>query len=261
MALEEPREAGPPTIDRATIALIKRMARENFLWGAPRIHGELLKLGIVVAESTVAKYMPRLRDRGGGQSWRTFLANELDGIAAMDFITVPTVAFDQLYALVILSLRERRLVFVTATARPTAHWLAQQIHEVFPLDTAPRFLIRDNDKKYGGVFKRTVRAFGIRDRPTSFNAPWQNGYVERVIGTVRRECLDHVLILSENHLRRTLSAIASHYNANRTHLSLAKDAPDRRAIERNGKIISISILGGLHHRYGRCAMAKDSNSW
>ncbi len=250
---------GRPAIDRATIALIKRMARENFLWGAPRIHGELLKLGIEIAESTVAKYMQRAKDRGGGQSWRTFLVNELDGIAAMDLMTVPTVKFDQLYALVILSLRRRRLVFVTATNHPTAFWLAQQIREAFPWDSAPRFLVRDNDKKYGDAFKRTVRAFGIRDRPTSFKSPWQNGYVERVIGTIRRECLDHVVIQSENHLPRTLSEFADHYNATRTHISLGKDAPDGRAIERDGEIISVSILGGLHHRYERRPMAKDSN--
>lgn len=250
---------GRPAIDRATIALIKRMARENFLWGAPRIHGELLKLGIEIAESTVAKYMPRPRGRDGGPSWRTFLANELDGIAAMDLMTIPTVTFDQLYALVFLSLRRRRLVFVTATSHPTAFWLAQQVREAFPWETAPRFLTRDNDKKFGDAFKRTVRAIGIRDRPIRPHSPWQNGHVERVIGTIRRECLDHVLIVGEGHLRKVLSAFADHYNANRSHLSLGKDAPDGRAIERDGKITSIGVLGGLHHRYGRCSVAKESN--
>lgn len=148
---------------------------------------------------------------------------------------------------------------MTATDHPTALWLAQQIREAFPWDTAPKFLIRDNDEKYGDAFKRTVRAFGIRDRPTSPHSPWQNGYVERVIGTIRRECLDHVLILGESHLSKVLIAFADHYNANRSHLSLGKDAPDGRAIEREGEIISISILGGLHHRYGRCSTTKDSN--
>jgi transposase InsO family protein len=252
---------GRPTIGRDVIALIKRIAHESVLWGAPRIHGELAKLGIEIAESTVAKYMPHHpRRHDGGQSWRTFLANEFEGVAAMDLMTVPTVAFDQLYALIVLSLKQRRLVFVTATNHPTAVWLAQQIRESFPWDTAPKILIRDNDKKYGNAFKRTVRAFGIRDRPTSPHSPWQNGYVERVIGTVRRECLDHALILNETHLRRLLSNFAGYYNANRTHLSLEKDAPDGRAIERDGEITSVRVLGGLHRVYGRCATTKDSNT-
>lgn len=250
---------GRPKIDRDVIDLIRRMARENVLWGAPRIHGELLKLGIEIAESTVAKYMPRRGDRRGGQSWRTFLANEFEGIAAIDLMTVPTATFDQLYALVVLSLDRRRLFFITATSHPTSLWLAQQVREAFPWETAPRVLVRDNDKKYGNAFKRTVRAFGIRDRPTSPHSPWQNGFVERVIGTLRRECLDHVLILNEGHLRRVLLAFAEHYNADRTHLALAKDAPRGRAVERDGKITSVAILSGLHHRYGRCAKAKDSN--
>ena len=250
---------GRPRIDRATIALIKRMARENVLWGAPRIHGELLKLGIAIAQSTVAKYMPRRGDPARGQSWRAFLANEIDGIAAIDLLTVPTILFDQLHALVVLSLDRRRITFITATDYPTALWLAQQIREAFPWETAPRFLIRDNDKKYGEAFRRTLRACGIRDRPVAPRSPWQNGYVERVIGSIRRECLDHVIVWNEAHLRAILRAYAAYYNASRTHLSLRKDAPDGRAIERDGEIVAVRVLGGLHHRYGRCAKAKDSN--
>lgn len=253
------RQPGRPKIGRDVVVLIKRMAHENVLWGAPRIHGELLRLGIEIAESTVATYMPRHRRNDGGQSWRVFLANEIDGIAAIDLMTVPTATFHQLYVLVVLSLKRRRLVFVTATGRPTAFWLAQQIREAFPWDTAPKILIRDNDKKYGDVFKRTVRAFGIRDRPISPHSPWQNGYVERVIGTIRRECLDHVIILNERHLRRVLSDYAAYYNANRTHLALEKDTPDGRPVECDGEIAASPVLGGLHHRYERCASAKESN--
>lgn len=253
------RPCGRPRIERATIALIKRMARENALWGAPRIHGELLKLGIVIAESTVAKHMPRRCPAGPGPSWRTFLANELDGIAAIDLLTVRTALFAELHALVVLSLDRRRIVFVTATQHPTALWLAQQIREAFPWDTAPRHLIRDNDGKYGDAFRRTVRACGIRDGPITPRCPWQNGYVERVIGSIRRECLDHVIVWNEAHLRRLLTAYAAYYNASRTHLALGKDAPNGRAVERDGEIVAVPILGGLHRRYERCATAKDSN--
>lgn len=236
---------GRPRIDPATIALIKRMARENFLWGAPRIHGELLKLGFTIAESTVAKYMPRRRR--DGPTWRTFIVNEFDGIDAMDMFDVPTATFEQVYALAIIALKKRRLVLLTATDHPTAQWLAQQIREAFPWDTAPKILLRDNDKRYGDVFKRTVRNHGIRDHPISPKSPWQNGYVERVIGTIRRECLDHVIILDENHLRRVLSKFAAYYNESRTHLSLGKDAPEGRPAEHDGEITSITVLGGLHH--------------
>ncbi len=253
------RRSGRPRIDRATIALIKRMARENPLWGAPRIHGELGKLGIVIAESTVTQYMPRRCPHDRGPSWRTFLANEIEGVAAIDLLSVRTALFDEIYALIILSLDRRRIVFVTATEHPTALWLAQQIREAFPWDTAPRYLIRDNDRKYGDAFRKTVRAFGIRDRPIAPHSPWQNGYVERVIGSVRRECLDHVIVWNEAHLRRLLAAYADYYNTSRTHLSLGKDAPDGRVVECDGAIISINVLGGLHHRYGRCTNAKDSN--
>jgi hypothetical protein len=253
------RRTGRPRIAKATIALIKRMARENPLWGAPRIHGELAKLGIAVAETTVAKYMPRRRPRNRGPTWRAFLANECDGIAAIDLLTVRTALFDELYALVVLSLDRRRIVFVTATEHPTALWLAQQIREAFPWNTAPRHLIRDNDRKFGEAYRRTVRACGIRDRPIAPHSPWQNGYLERVIGSIRRECLDHVIVWNEAHLRRLLAAYADYYNTSRTHLALGKDAPERRAVESEGEIVATSVLGGLHHRYGRRAKAKDSN--
>jgi len=227
------------------------MCAENPLWGSPRIHGELLKLGFSVAHASVAKYMLRRYPHGGGQSWKTFLHNQAEGIASIDLFTVPTILFEQLYAFVIVKHARRQIVCLTVTGQPTAMWLAQQITEAFPWDSAPRFLIRDNDVKFGAVFKRRVRAMGIRDRPTSFRSPWQNSYAERVIGTIRRECLDHIILVNEAHLRRVLSAYVQYYNSARTHRSLAKDAPNRRSVERSGAVTAHSILGGLHHRYVR----------
>jgi len=245
---------GRPKIDRALIALIRRMTRDNFLWGAPRIHGELLKLGFDVAQATVAKYMKNVRRTGGdSQTWRTFLRNHADGIASVDLFTVPTITFETLYAFLILRHRRREIVFITATGSPTADWLAQQMREAFPWDTAPAILIRDNDKKFGTAFKRRLHSMGIRDRPTAYRSPWQNGYVERAIGTVRRECLDHLIVVNERQLRRTLSSFADYYNNCRTHRALAKDAPTHRPVERRGAASKQQILGGLHHRYGRMA--------
>jgi transposase InsO family protein len=250
---------GRPKIDRKNIALIKRIAQENALWDAPRIHGELLKLGITIAESTIAKYMPRIRPRGGSPSWRTFLSSQIDGIAAIDLFTVPTINYQELYALVVVGLNRRHLVLVTATCHPTALWLAQQIVEAFPWDTTPRFMIRDNDAKFGSEFKRRVEACGIRDRPIAPRSPWQNRYAERIIGSIRRECLDHVIVWNGAHLRAILANYADYYNASRTHLALEKDAPDTRPVHRVGKIVPLPFLGGLHHGYERCIEAQESN--
>src|SRR5262245_42995078 len=184
------------------------MSRANWLWGAPRIHGELLKLGIEVAESTVAKYMVK-RPRRPGQSWTTFLRNHAAGIAATDLFIVPTIGFKLLYCLVFLAHGRRKLVHHAVTAHPTAEWVAQQMTEAFPWDTAPRYLMRDRDAVYGHVVRRRLRALGIRDRPTAPRSPWQNAYVQRLIGSVRRECIDHVIVLGESHLRRIVSLYAS----------------------------------------------------
>ncbi len=197
-------------------------------------------------QSTVAKYMARGR-RPPSQSWKTFLRNHADGIASVDFFVVPTAAFKLLFGLVILRHDRRRLVHVAVTANPTADWIACQISEAFPWDTVPKYLIRDRDGAYGQVFKRRVRAMSIRDRPTAPRSPWQNAYVERLIGSVRRECLDHLVIFGEAHLRRVLRAYANYYNGTRTHLSLDKDTPLARPILREGRIKSIPHLGGLHH--------------
>ena len=243
---------GRPVISKEIRDLIREMSRANWLWGAPRIHGELLKLGIEVAESTVAKYMvKRPRRPGQCQSWATFLRNHAAGIAATDLFVVPTIGFKLLYCLVVLAQGRRELVHHAVTAHPTAEWVARQMTEAFPWDTAPRYLVRDRDTVYGYVVRRRLRALGIRDRPTPPRSPWQNAYVERLIGSVRRECTDRVIVLGETHLRRIVSLYASYYNGARTHLSLAKDAPISRSIERYGRITAEPMIGGLHHRYAR----------
>ena len=241
---------GRPKITPDLQALIRRMSVENWLWGAPRIHGELLKLGFEVAQSTVAKYMannagPR------GQSWGTFLRNHLPHIAAMDLFVVPTISFNLLYVLVIVRPARRELVWINVTAHPTAEWIAQQITEAFPWHEAPRYLIRDRDRIYGAAVIRRLRAMGIRDKPIAPGSPWQNAYAERLIGTIRRECVDHIVALGEQHLRRFLKSYASYYNTARTHRSLEKDAPVSRPVQRMGRIVSDALVGGLHHQYVR----------
>ena len=239
--------AGRPRIDRGLRELIQRMSRDNPLWGASRIHGELLMLGFEVAQSTVSKYLVRDR-RPPSQSWKTFLHNHANAIAAIDMCVVPTVTFERLFAFLVVG-HGRRQLLLEVTRHPTAEWLAPQITEAFPWATAPRYLIRDNDGAYGHIFTGRVRAMGIRDRPISRGSPWQNGIAERLIGTFRRECLDQVLIYGEGHLCQILSSYAAYYNRTRTHLALQKDAPMQRAIKRTGNITAIPILGGLHHEY------------
>jgi transposase InsO family protein len=241
---------GRPRIDKEVRDLIRRMSFENPLWGAPKIHGELLKLGIDVAQSTVSVYMVPRPDRPL-QTWKTFICNHMEGIAAIDLFVVPTIAFEQLFAFLVLRYERRQLLWFAVTRNPTAEWLARQITEAFPWDSAPKYLIRDNDRAFGVAFKARVRAMGIRDRPTSFRSPWQNGFVERLIGSVRRECTDHLIVFSEEHLRRILAKYSVYYNEVRTHLALDKDAPCSRPIERFGDIVAYPILGGLYHRYAR----------
>jgi transposase InsO family protein len=219
--------AGRPNIDRELRDLIRRMCRENPLWGAPRIHGELLMLGFDVAQSTISRYMMRRR-KPPSQSWKTFLRNHAGAIAAIDMCVIPTITFERLFAFLVLGHGRRQLLWVEVTSHPTAEWLARQITEAFPWVVAPAYLLRDNDGAYGHVFTRRVSAMGIRDRPISPGSPWQNGYAERLIGSVR-ECLDRVLIFGEAHLRQILTMCASYYNETRTHLSLDKDAPGERS--------------------------------
>jgi transposase InsO family protein len=241
---------GRPQIETDLRGLIRRMSIENPLWGAPRIHGELLKLGFEVAQSSVAKYMVRRRGPPS-QGWRTFLRNHAPDVAAMDLFVVPTVGFDLLYDFIIVRLDRRDLVWINVTTNPTAEWVARQITEAFPWDGAPGYMIRDRDRIYGTVVTRRLRAMGIRDKPTAPASPWQNGFAERLIGSIRRECLDHIIVLGEAHLRRVLKSYARYYNGVRTHRSLNKDAPVSRPVQRSGVISSHALLGGLHHRYAR----------
>ena len=243
-------QGGRPQIEAGLRALIRQMSMENPLWGAPRIHGELLKLRFEVAQSSVAKYMVNRRGPPS-QGWRTFLRNHVPDIVAMDLFVVPTVGFDLLYAFVIVRLDRRNLVWISVTRNPTAERVARQIVEVFPWDEAPRYMIRDRDRIYGTIVTRRLCAMGIRDKPTAPVSPWQNGYAERLIGTIRRECLDHVIVFGENHLRRILRAYTVYYNDIRTHWSLDKDASVSRPVQRTGIISSRQILGGLHHHYVR----------
>jgi transposase InsO family protein len=241
---------GRPKVSVEIQCLIREMSLANPLWGAPRIHSELLKLGIEAVQSTVAKYMAR-RGRGSSQTWKTFLRNHAAGIAAMDFLVVPTIGFRLLFVLVILRLECRRLVSLAVTDHPTAEWIAQQITEAFPWDAAPRYLVRDRDRAYGGAVTWRLIAMGIRDHPTAPRSPWQNGRAERLIGSIRRKCLDHIIVFGEAHLRRILAAYATYYNDIRPHLSLGKESPVYRPINRLGSIFSRPILGGLHHEYRR----------
>src|SRR5712664_101794 len=243
------KRVGRPKIDRGLRDLIRRMSRENSEWGASRIHGELLMLGFEVAQSTVSKYM--VRDGSPSQSWKTFFRNHAQAIAAIDLFVVPTLTFERLFAFLVLGHGRRQLLWFDVTRHPTAEWLARQITEAFPWTSAPTYLVRDNNGAYGHVFTSRVKAMGIRDRPISPASPWKNGYVERLIGTVRRECLDRMLIFGESHLRRVLASYAAYYNQARTHLALQKDAPLHRVVQRFGVIVAIPILAGLHHQYVR----------
>jgi transposase InsO family protein len=218
--------------------------------GRPRIHGELLMLGIEVAESTVARYMTR-RQGPPSQGWKAFLCNHAAGIASIDLFVVRTVSFKLLYGRVILRHARRRLVTISVTNNPSGEWIAGQVTDAFPWDEAPRHLLRDRDGAFGPAYTRRIRAMRIRDHPTAPRSPWQNGHVERLIGSIRREALDHLIVFGEAHLREILKAYASYYNGIRTHLSLNKNAPDFRRPQRLGPIASISILGGLHHQYVR----------
>src|ERR1019366_1356500 len=241
---------GRPKVSAELRTLICEMSGANPLWGAQRIHGELLKLGFEVAQSTVARYMCRSR-LPPSQGWRTFLHNHADGIAAVDLFVLPTVAFQTLYCLIVLRHGRRHWMSFGVTSNPTAEWISRQITEAFPWDHAPRYLIRDRDTSYGPVFVQRLRAMGIRYRPVAPRSPWQNAYVERLIGSNRRECLDHMIVFGEAHLRRILGAYAAYYNELRTHRSLNKDAPFHRAIQRIGAITSQPVLGSLHHHYCR----------
>jgi putative transposase len=240
---------GRPSVSREVVDLIRKMSSANPRWGAPRIHGELLKLGFDLAESTVAKYMTRPRGPTS-QTWRTFLTNQAKTMVSSDFFVVPTVFFRVLFVFVILSHDRRRAVHVTVTEHPTCEWVTHQLLEAFPWNSAPRYLLRDRDGSHGARFSETARKLGIQEVLTAAQSPWQNTYVERLIGSIRRECLNHVIVLNESGLRRILNSYFQYYEHSRTHLSLAKDTPIARPIQpvEMGRIIEIPQVGGLHHR-------------
>ena len=246
---------GRPAVPRDVRDLIRRMSQENPGWGAPRIHGELLKLGINIGETSVSKYLVRSR-KPPSQTWRTFLDNHVKSLVSVDFFTVPTIRFQVLYVFLVLAHERRRIVHFAVTAHPTAEWTAQQLREAFPWDSAPRYLLRDRDRIFGHDFVEQVKAMGIKQVLSAPRSPWQRAYVERVIGTIRRECLDHLIVFNEASLYRHLQAFCSYYHRTRTHLALQKDSPEPRAVSKHrtpDAIISIPEVGGLHHRYERRA--------
>jgi len=245
---------GRPAVPKEVRQLIRTMSRENPLWGAPRIHGELLKLGIDIGETSVSKYLGR-RHKPPSQTWRTFLNNHVKSLVSVDFFRVPTIRFQVLYVFVVLAHERRRILHFGVTACPTAEWTAQQLREAFPWETAPRYLLRDRDQIFGADFVKQVKAMGIKQVLGAPRSPWQRAYVERVIGTLRRECLDHVIVFHEADLSRHLRRFADYYHRSRTHLSLEKDTPESRPVQGReaGRIVAIPEVGGLHHRYERRA--------
>ncbi len=248
------RRWGRPAIGRDLRDLIRQMSRANPLWGAPRIHGELLKLGLTVSQATVSKYMVRPR-RPPSQAWRTFLKNHTADLIALDFFTVPTATFRVLFVLVVLTHSRRRLVHFNVTEHPTAEWTARQLLEASALEEGPRYLIRDRDQVYGERFSHQARMLDIQEAVIAPRSPWQNAYAERVIGSIRRECLDHVVVIGERHLREILLKYVDYYNGTRTHLSLSKDAPKPRTVQlpSQGRVVKVPRVGGLHHEYRRRA--------
>jgi len=246
--------SGRPSVDREIRDLIRQMCKANLIWGAPRIHGELLKLGIEISQATVAKYMVRRRGVPS-PSWRSFLHHQALGIAAIDLFVVPSATFRLLFVALILVHDRRKVVHFNVTRNPTSAWLSRQMTEAFPWDTAPRFLVRDRDASYGEEFTKRVDAMGIAEVMTAPRSPWQNAYAERAIGSIRRECLDYVVVFNERHLRRVLSSYFDYYQRTRTHLSLNKDCPDTRPVHlpEQGKVIAVPQVGALHHRYERLA--------
>ena len=247
-------QPGRPPVAKETRELIRKMSRDNPLWGAPRIHGELLKLGIDIGETSVSKYLIRHR-KPPSQTWRTFLDNHVKSMVSVDFFTVPTIRFQILYVFLVVAHERRRIVHFNVTAHPTAEWTMQQLREAFPFNLVPRYMLRDRDRIFGAEFRQGVAAMGIEEVLSAPRSPWQRAYVERLIGTIRRECLDHVIVFNEANLYQHLKSFVSYYHGSRTHLSLAKDSPESRQVQlpEQGQIVTIPQVGGLHHRYERQA--------
>ncbi len=246
---------GRPPISKEVRDLIWRMSQANPIWGSPRIVGELSKLGIEVAKSTVEKYRVPPQKPPPSQGWKTFLKNHVKDLVSLDFFFVATVRHKVLFVLLILAHDRRRVVHFNVTEHPTAQWTAPQVVEAFPWEKAPRYILRDRDCVYGILFQKRVHSMGIEEVLTAARCPWQNPFLERLIGSIRRECLDHVVVLSERHLKRTLMSYFSYYHRWRTHLSPEMDCPLPRAVQplECGEVIEVSEVGGLHHQYERLA--------
>jgi transposase InsO family protein len=230
------------------------MSQANPTWGTPRIIGELKKIGLSVSKTTVDRY--RVKWKGSpSPTWKAFLSNEAKAMASIDFFTVPTATFRVLYVFVVLIHERRRVVHFNVTENPSGTWTTQQIIEAFPWENVPKFIIRDNDLIYSKMFTKRIKGMGIKEVKTAFQSPWQNPYCERIIGSIRRDCLDHVIIFNEQHLREVLKSYFDYYHKSRCHLSLDQDSPEPRPIEQpnQGKVIGIPKVGGLHHHYTRKA--------
>lgn len=244
---------GRPPMDPEIKALIFRIADANPTWGAPKIHGELGKLGIEISERSVSGLLSRRTPKPPSQTWTTFIKNHMTEMVAVDFLVVPTIRFRMLFVFIVLSHARRQVIHFNVTAHPTAEWTAQQITEAFPWETAPRFLLRDRGSSYGDVFRQRVRSLEIAEVLTALRSPWQNAYVERLNGSIRRECLDRVVIWNERHLLRILREYFEYYNEDRTHLGIEKDTPKGRPTSNraspSSKLVELPRVGGLHHRY------------
>ena len=248
------RRIGRPGVSKEIRDLIRNMSSANVLWGAPRLHAELLKLGIEVSQATVAKHMVKHR-KPPSQTWRSFLENHVKQLVSVDFFVVPTLSFRILYVFLVLAHERRRVVHFNVTDHPTAAWTAAQLMQAFPWDTAPRYLLRDRDRIYGDPFRIQAANMLITEVLTAPRSPWQSPYVERLVGSIGRECLDHVVVLSEESLRRILRSYVCYYHDSRCHQALGKDSPETREVQTpdKGTIVEIPRVGGLHHRYERRA--------
>jgi transposase InsO family protein len=253
------RRSGRPNIDREIVTLIWRLSEENPIWGASRIHGELAQLGFKVSERTVARYLKKCpEDQRRQQSWQTFLTNHAHEICSMDFFTEFTIGFRQIYGFVIVEHGRRTILHTAVTFAPTRKWIVQQLCSAFPGECPYKYLICDNDKKFGKYLKQEAKnLFDLQIKQTSFRSPWQNGICERTIGTIRRELLNHIMPLSQNHLAVLLSQFKDYFNNDRTHRTLKKDAPVTRVDNQTSgdEIIIVPRVGGLHHRYQRDSAA------
>ncbi len=248
------RRRGRPAKDPEVVRLIRRMWSVNPTWGSPRIRDELAKLGLEASTATIRKYRPK-SGRRGSQSWRTFLQNHAGGIAAMDFFVVPTVTCRLLYVLIVITHERRKVIHFNITEAPTAEWTAQQVVNAFPYDTAPTYLLRDRDSIYGSAFARRVDGLGVKQKLISPRSPWQSPYVERLVGSIRRECLDRVLVFHERQLRQLLESYFEYYHKVRPHRSLDHDSPVHRPVEPSdrGNVVELPLVGSLHHHYRRQA--------